>query len=50
MPCRLGCSRDIQRVEHEEFEYEKPGVKMKKVLELQKEIGNDIQNIQNMLK
>lgn len=48
MPCRLGCSRDIQQVEHEEFEYEKPEVKMKKVLELEKEIVTDITSIETL--
>lgn len=36
-------------IEHKEIEYEKPDVIMKKMLNLEKEIAKDIEEIQTML-
>ncbi len=37
-------------IEHKKIEYEKPEATMKKLLELERKIGNDIESIQRMLK
>lgn len=45
----LSISR-YRQIEHKEVEYEKPEVILKKILVLEREIGDDIQTIQSMLK
>jgi type I restriction enzyme M protein len=44
----LSISR-YKEIEHKEIEYEKPEVIMKKVLELEKEIAKDVEEVKNML-
>jgi ferritin len=39
-----------KEIDHKEIEYEKPDVIMAKVLELEKEIARDIQNINAMIR
>ncbi len=47
--CDLSISR-YKQIEHKEIEYEKPGVIMKKVMRLEKEIENDIEAIKAMIR
>lgn len=38
-----------KQIEHKEIEYEKPGVIMEKVIQLEKQIENDIEAIKAMI-
>jgi hypothetical protein len=45
----LGALVRFLQAEHKEIEYEKPGVIMEKVMQLEKQIENDIQAIKGMI-